>query len=352
MPRTIGRRKNQCRAITERIGRLTSAISPSGLRTASAQVDGPRIITPSRTAWPPMGALDTSRSCPCGRRRPSPAGAGTARRGLPCRRASASPCRTGGTRSRSRRGARTSSNASGTRCRRSSERSLGRTQDGSRPSFEARIAEAISGATLPPETTTATVSCGSTSIFPARRAATPDRCGGLAGELGPAVEEAHSVCDLVLRDEHGLDAASRQIRIGCSPAKGALRPSAIDLGSTRTDRPPRGPCAERPRGSGSTATMRRPSAPSCDARDETTTADRHDDDRCLRDVLDDLEPDRALARDRQRVVEGMHEGAAQSPPSVSWSRSNAWAGPVRLEVDSCAVRARGLDLLRARAFPT
>ena len=41
MPRTIGRRKSQCRAITEWIGRLTSAISPSGLRTASAQVDGP-----------------------------------------------------------------------------------------------------------------------------------------------------------------------------------------------------------------------------------------------------------------------------------------------------------------------
>ena len=32
------------------------AISPSGLRTASAQFDGPRIITPSRTAWPPIVA--------------------------------------------------------------------------------------------------------------------------------------------------------------------------------------------------------------------------------------------------------------------------------------------------------
>ena len=29
-------------------------MSPSGLRTATAQFDGPRIITPSRTAWPPM----------------------------------------------------------------------------------------------------------------------------------------------------------------------------------------------------------------------------------------------------------------------------------------------------------
>ena len=55
MPRTTGSRKNQCRAMTEWIGRFTSAISPSGLRTASAQFDGPRIITPSRTAWPPIG---------------------------------------------------------------------------------------------------------------------------------------------------------------------------------------------------------------------------------------------------------------------------------------------------------
>src|SRR5258708_17227921 len=34
--------------------RATCAISPSGLRTATAQFDGPRIITPSRTACPPI----------------------------------------------------------------------------------------------------------------------------------------------------------------------------------------------------------------------------------------------------------------------------------------------------------
>src|SRR5215211_4050273 len=39
------------------IGRATCAISPSGLRTATAQLRGPRIITPSRTAWPPMAWL-------------------------------------------------------------------------------------------------------------------------------------------------------------------------------------------------------------------------------------------------------------------------------------------------------
>ena len=62
IPRMTGSRKNQWRVITERIGRLTSAISPSGLRTASAQFDGLRIITPSRTAWPPIDALDIERS--------------------------------------------------------------------------------------------------------------------------------------------------------------------------------------------------------------------------------------------------------------------------------------------------
>src|ERR687887_2510765 len=56
-PRTIGSRKNQCRFITDSIGRQTSAIWPFGLRIATAQFEGPRIITPSRTACPPMGAL-------------------------------------------------------------------------------------------------------------------------------------------------------------------------------------------------------------------------------------------------------------------------------------------------------
>ncbi len=46
-----------------------------------------------------------------------------------------------------------------------------------------RIAEAISAATLPPETTTATVSCGSTATFPARRAATPTAAAGSQASL-------------------------------------------------------------------------------------------------------------------------------------------------------------------------
>src|SRR3954470_24185151 len=53
-PRTIGSRKTQCRAMLDSIDRLTCAISPLGVRTATAQLPGPRIITPSRTACPPM----------------------------------------------------------------------------------------------------------------------------------------------------------------------------------------------------------------------------------------------------------------------------------------------------------
>src|SRR2546430_12594633 len=55
-PRTIGSRKKTWRAIAESIERETCAISPDGVRTATAQFPGPRIITPSRTACPPTFA--------------------------------------------------------------------------------------------------------------------------------------------------------------------------------------------------------------------------------------------------------------------------------------------------------
>ena len=40
-------------ALGESMSWTTSVISPSGVRTATAQLDGLRIITPSRTACPP-----------------------------------------------------------------------------------------------------------------------------------------------------------------------------------------------------------------------------------------------------------------------------------------------------------
>ena len=71
-PRTTGRRSSRCFLVHETSGSEITSISPlappsspgprrraapaDGLRTATAQVEMPRIITPSSTAWPPTGA--------------------------------------------------------------------------------------------------------------------------------------------------------------------------------------------------------------------------------------------------------------------------------------------------------
>ena len=47
-PRTTGSRQIFRRCIGDSISRTTSVMSPSGVRTATAQLDGLRIITPSR----------------------------------------------------------------------------------------------------------------------------------------------------------------------------------------------------------------------------------------------------------------------------------------------------------------
>ena len=72
-PRMIGRRSARWRLSTEVSGNDLTSISPwapssgsspspsicsgSGLRTATAQVETPRIMTPSSTAWPPTGRV-------------------------------------------------------------------------------------------------------------------------------------------------------------------------------------------------------------------------------------------------------------------------------------------------------
>src|SRR5215217_7750256 len=71
-PRTIGTRSSRWRFVQETSGSEITSMSPfapsfesappasscraEGLRTATAQVEMPRIITPSSTAWPPIGA--------------------------------------------------------------------------------------------------------------------------------------------------------------------------------------------------------------------------------------------------------------------------------------------------------
>ena len=175
-PRTIGRRSRRWRFSAESSGKVLTSISPSaassgerspsascsavGLRTATAQLETPRIITPSSTACPPTGASRRAFSWPCSSASTSPRphrralaavgervaapsstassgvvsavvvgeparredigllggpssgpggpwrrGAGSARRARRCPSASADPCRTGGSSSTPRRAA-------------------------------------------------------------------------------------------------------------------------------------------------------------------------------------------------------------------------------------------------------
>ena len=67
-PRITGQRSTRWRLAQETIGSEVTSISPSGLRTATAQVETPRIITPSSTAWPPTGASSEATGMPSGMR--------------------------------------------------------------------------------------------------------------------------------------------------------------------------------------------------------------------------------------------------------------------------------------------
>src|SRR3954451_5127772 len=72
-PRTIGSRSARCFCRAEVSGNDWTSTGPNvpsgtssgaGLRTATAHVETPRIITPSRTAWPPTGASRWATSSP------------------------------------------------------------------------------------------------------------------------------------------------------------------------------------------------------------------------------------------------------------------------------------------------
>ena len=87
-----------------------------------------------------------------------------------------------------------------------------------------------------------------------------------------------------------------------------------------------------------------------DSRDEPAAADRHDDRLDVGAVLEDLEPDRSLAGDRERIVEWMHERpAGLLEQHVETLERLARIG--RVEVDCRAVPARRGDLRLARAAP-
>ena len=133
-PRITGQRYTRCFFVHETSGNDETSMSPSaassgasprslicsgaGRRTATAQVETPRIITPSSTAWPPTGASRCAINAPSGIRVSSATAssaragtvamrascravawrraAGSARRGRRCPRASAARCRTDG----------------------------------------------------------------------------------------------------------------------------------------------------------------------------------------------------------------------------------------------------------------
>src|SRR5829696_8442553 len=67
-PRMIGSRQRRLRFAQGTSDSEVSSTAPSGLRTATAQVETPRIITPSSTACPPTGASRLATRAPSGMR--------------------------------------------------------------------------------------------------------------------------------------------------------------------------------------------------------------------------------------------------------------------------------------------
>ena len=67
-PRMIGSRQMRWRCAQGTRDSEVSSTSPAGLRTATAQVETPRIITPSSTACPPTGASRLATRAPSGMR--------------------------------------------------------------------------------------------------------------------------------------------------------------------------------------------------------------------------------------------------------------------------------------------
>jgi hypothetical protein len=57
-PRTNGHLNHACRWASDGSGKLSTEMELSGRRHATDHLDGPRIITPSRTAWPPIEGFE------------------------------------------------------------------------------------------------------------------------------------------------------------------------------------------------------------------------------------------------------------------------------------------------------
>src|SRR5262249_6687142 len=161
-----GKRQIRRFAIGDAISFTTCAIAPSGLRTATAQLDGERIITPSRTAWPPIAVAIGVLAALAGLRALELA--------LEALDAAAGVDELLLARVEGMAGRADLDVKLGLR-RARLELVPARTAHGRKHVFgvnaglhrRARIAEAVSGAALPPETTSTTVCPGSSASFPA-----------------------------------------------------------------------------------------------------------------------------------------------------------------------------------------
>src|SRR3954471_20768978 len=179
-PRMTGSRQIRWRTITERTLWLTSAISPSGFRTATAQWEGPRIIAPSRTACPPIALIEALFALGAGTLEPPLEALDPAARveQLLLARVERVAVRAHLDVELGLGGARLERVPAGAGHVR--EHVLGMDTGFHRP---AKIAEATSAATLPPETMHATRVPGGISIFPERRAATAAAPAGSQASL-------------------------------------------------------------------------------------------------------------------------------------------------------------------------
>src|SRR5581483_1477002 len=342
-PRTMGSRSPRWRAMAESIGRVTCAIVPPGVRTATAQFPGLRIITPSRTACPPTVITRSSRRAWSALR--ARAGAGSARPVRRYPRASACPCRRDGTGSRSRHAARASSSAPGTCSRRSTSPWRAGSRDGFRPSSRSQDSSGLRGYRV------ASRDDGDDRAREVDLSRTygGHRCstGGLAGELRAGVEKAHRVGDLFLGHEDAVDDSAADLECelsrerGCEPVGDRVRLHGDAMAGLE-------PCSEGLRLLGLDGDDAGPALDAADdARDEAAAPDRHHDRAHVGHVHEDLEREGPVPGDHVRVVVGMDEDA----PGACDGVHRALVGDDvvgRLQVDGRAVAARRLYLRRAR----
>ena len=186
-----------------------------------------------------------------------------------------------------------------------------RTRDGCRPSSPGQDSSGRFGghvAAADDATTGRSASTLPGEAAPRRRPRRPARRRASRARRGSGTPS--SISSSVTRTR----SRSRQSSSGSAPANGALRPSAIDVGSTgtrlRRPRSPRASARAALRLDGDRCARGRRSRGG-DPGDQPAAADGDDHGVGVGRVLLDLEPDGARAGDHDRVVERVHERAAR-----------------------------------------